>query len=276
MKIRVYSDIHLDSKLHRTGQFWYPKELENDNETVLVLAGDIASGLVAFEKFEYRMNDGTIININEPWIVTMSRRFKDVIVVLGNHDNWYQFDLMYDAEEIKNAVKNLGLLNVHVLEKDSVMIDGICFIGTTMWTNITDPVYAMPATINRTMTYDGHIKVGRNELASCWNDVHKRCYDFLETELKRCYDNGIPAIVVTHHVPSETLLNTKYAGFKSNQYFFTSAEKLMDEYGPLMWFYGHTHYPNSKMIFDTLCINNAVGYFSETTNYNDAVIDLSL
>ena len=110
MKIHLLSDLHLE-----TGDYELPADMACD---VVVAAGDIAPGVAGVD--------------------FLKRIDKPVVYVLGNHEYWpclkkdEPADYAVTLQAIRDAARGS---NVHVLEGDSVVIDGTRFIGGTLWTN---------------------------------------------------------------------------------------------------------------------------------------------
>jgi len=100
MKLNFVSDLHLE---------FGPISFTEKGD-VLILAGDITTE-----------NDTS-------WIKTVSKNFKDVIYVLGNHECYYQSL----GSAYKIAKKHLPK-NVHLLQNESITIDGIEYykVGTS-------------------------------------------------------------------------------------------------------------------------------------------------
>ena len=150
MKVRIYSDMHLDHQIYPNGDIshlWYPPVLPDDKDTILILAGDLWIGT----KFiEYA---------GQSWISILAQRFKKILVVLGNHDLWPQGDLtiLRGAEKCNNLLEQMGIFNVEVLDMDTYADGNYLFVGCTLWTdmNKADPLtmHNMPTFMN----YDGKI-----------------------------------------------------------------------------------------------------------------------
>lgn len=109
MKIHILSDLHLE-----TGSYTPPSDLECD---VIVAAGDIGEDRLGIE-----------------WLRTMS---KPIIYVPGNHEfyrlrNQDKKDMADCLADIRAAATGA---NVTVLQNDVTVIDGVRFLGTTLWTN---------------------------------------------------------------------------------------------------------------------------------------------
>src|ERR1035437_1024565 len=107
MKLRVYSDIHLDHYSSRASSkfekaFWYPPELPDDKDTTLILAGDLWMGTKFIEW------------AGLCWIGIVAKRFKEVLIVLGNHDYWPMGDLTITkgGDKCNAMLQDYGLLNV--------------------------------------------------------------------------------------------------------------------------------------------------------------------
>ena len=119
MKIRYYSDLHIDPQ-------WFlpfdPPVLDDDHETTLVLAGDIA---------EYK-------HVSE-FVLDMSKRFKYVVYVMGNHE-FYRTSITRAIPKIKGKITQLNDNkypdNIHILEDEYVILDGVAFIGATLWASM--------------------------------------------------------------------------------------------------------------------------------------------
>src|SRR5690554_3685776 len=104
MKLQVYSDLHLEFE---------PLSPAPTDVDVIVLAGDI--------------------HIGDKGVLWALETFPDrpVIYVLGNHE-FYTHKYPGLITKLKSLAQGT---NVHVLEKDSVKIDGVAFHGCTLWTD---------------------------------------------------------------------------------------------------------------------------------------------
>lgn len=101
--------IHVLSDLHRgTGAYEIPADLEFD---ILVAAGDIGP-----------------IEEAVRWLAGVG---KPVVYVLGNHEYWGH-DCLEAVALAKTAARGTA---VHVLERDSVTIQGVRFLGATLWSS---------------------------------------------------------------------------------------------------------------------------------------------
>ena len=102
--IRLVSDVHLDCDVKRFHEsrlydpnknssdemslLWFPEPMEGDEDTTLVLAGDMWFNRYFITRL---FPDG------ESWLKKVSKMFKYVVLVLGNHDYW-DCNLNYEPE----------------------------------------------------------------------------------------------------------------------------------------------------------------------------------
>ena len=133
MKIAVCSDLHLE---------FGDLDLTNDESAdVLILGGDIfiaselASGpvLTVTEKVQERADR------YNAFITRCSERFPNVILIMGNHEH-YHGDFAESAKTIRGTFGDLH--NVHFLDKEWRIINGVLFFGGTLWTDMNgeDPI----------------------------------------------------------------------------------------------------------------------------------------
>ena len=126
MKIAVCSDLHLE---------FGPISLENtENAEVLILSGDICVAKDLGENDSYNIkgeNDKS--NQIHKFFQECCARFPSVIYIAGNHEH-YHGDFIKSIGSIRDR---LGyLVNLHVLDKESVLINNVLFIGGTLWTDM--------------------------------------------------------------------------------------------------------------------------------------------
>ena len=180
MIIRVYSDLHLEF-----GKFRVPSTVTEKEET-LVLAGDISVGLRA-----------------KNWINMLSSRFKHIVYVFGNHEYYSN-----NMDEVNSRWANSVMPdNVHILQNQSVVLDGVKFIGSTLWTDFDGENYfSMQTAVNTMHDY----QVIENYTPERQLELYKENKAFIIRELETPYEG--PIVVVTHHLPSFSLVNERYIG----------------------------------------------------------------
>ena len=248
MKIKYMSDLHLEFQGKDTPFNIIPSS--DDGDTILVLAGDIG----------VFVNPDTYV----PFITEWAGMFKAVIYVPGNHE--YYHGCITDAANVVKEIFNTNFNNVFLLDNDEVTIDGINFIGSTLWTDFgnNDPVSKMLA--KKYMT--DYSFVSYQDARNGWHKInpdfihgiHQCGVEFLQNKLRVNQGNGQKTVVVTHHLPSFQSVHNMYAGEKSNDFFASNLEHLIYNYNPLVWIHGHTHHGFDYMIGDTRVLCNPRGY----------------
>lgn len=259
MKIRFYSDLHIEFQRGDFPLVWTPAPMADDKDTVLILAGDIDVGYHA-----------------PAYADALGPQFKAVILVLGNHDLWGEnIDLFYNKAKAK--IEND---NVYLLQNDKVTIDDTEFLGTTLWTDINhgDPFDTWNAP--NVMRNDFRkIRCGANygRLRSVtWLAENHTARRFLKENI----DGYRKQVVVTHHAPDMACAEGNLcAGNGGDVYYYnTGMQDMICDAG--LWIFGHTHHRFDKYLGDTRVVSNPRGYQSRRTNAlvdefdNDGVIEL--
>jgi predicted phosphodiesterase len=241
--IHLVSDIHLELYVNKTVDLDYLDNLK-DKVDILILAGDVGNPY----KKEY-----------EDLIIRCSKLFKHVIIVSGNHE---YYDKRYNMYEIDNKIKQItqDFENVHFLQRNTIIINNIRFIGCTLW--------SLPKPNGQTLNDMTHIKY--MSLAT-YKTLFMTDLKFLETELNN-NNNNMRNIVITHHLPSYQLISKQYENHPSNSFFASDLEYLMQKTD--MWLCGHTHTSVVKQINGCMCYINAKGYPFE--NKLDTLFDENL
>lgn len=167
---------------------------------------------------------------------------KRIFMVLGNHEYYG----VKDHPDVVGFYKNLcEPLGIRVLENETE--DG--FFGATMWTDVTERGF-------KRLT-DSYWITERERIHRMWN------------ESKAALAHSDAEIVVTHHMPSPTLVHPKYKGCWDG-----FASELDDMIRPprTLWIYGHTHTKSDVRIRDTRCVCNPRGYPNENLAFEDLVV----
>jgi hypothetical protein len=96
-------------------------------------------------------------------------------------------------------------------------------------------------------------------------EVYKRnaaSQEFLKNNIKE------GDIVFTHHLPSYKCVHQYYITSMINCYWVCEMNDVIIATKPKYWIYAHGHNPMKKIINNTLMINNAFGYPSESDKRN--------
>ena len=257
MLIRPVSDLHLEFSYGNVRL----NELPTDKDTVLVLAGDV--GLVNkqhtyMDFFEQKAN-----------------RFRDVIVILGNHEH-YKGSFSTTYHRYKDYLASFA--NVTVLEKETLVIDDVAFIGATLWTNMNNLDTLCMYNSELQMSDYHTIRHGTN--AEPWKrklrakdtvEDHLNAKHYIFEEIKKQKAKGNKAVVISHHLPSYMSLAQEFKGDTSggslNGAYASELHEDIADTKPEVWIHGHTHSSFDYKLEDTRVVCNPRGYYSESGNY---------
>lgn len=273
--LRLVSDIHLDfdvdsfneTRFYDPGQpraecpedlWWFPTKMDGDDETCMIFAGDIWLA----RKFLTRFHPAT----GKTWMQHAAEMFKYVVFVLGNHDYWGA-NVTLEPNKVRNEIAKLGLTNVFLLERDSVVLDQVKFVGGTLWTNFNngDPLVMMhgPNTMNdykriRCGPHYGPLR------PSHLLDIHQRTKDYIFEHAKKDTDDQ-RVICVTHMAPSYESVHPNYKTVTRdhvNFFYYSDLTRdiVFNEHDIELWVHGHCHYPSDYMVGNTRVACNPRGY----------------
>jgi len=259
--IKPFSDFHLNCYARAGQKLWVPKgDPAADKKTALILAGDLWEGT------------RPLMHAEESWLAPLAERYRYVIIVLGNHDYWGE-TLNKFTEKFKNMIKDMHLNNVYLLDDEAITLEGVRFVGGTLWTdfNKQDPFTMWRAKEHmndyryiRFLRGNQYTKLQANDIL----DAHRKTKATIFNNAKK--DEGVKKIVcVTHHSPSFQGMHVNYAHLgDSNGYYHSELGNEIVDTEIDYWIHGHTHNPVDYMIGNTRVINNAVGYYPfEDTGY---------
>jgi predicted phosphodiesterase len=237
MKIRLLSDLHTEFRLpYKTQSFSQYK-----GEDVLVLAGDIASGST---------------NVMDVIKFFKDQGFPNIVYVAGNHE---YYGTSIEDFNTKMAEKCAKLDNVHFLNRDSVEIEGVMFIGATLWTNFRgDPMAELLA-----KKYIADFKYIRDfstakALTMYREDIHYISSQTFKHQDKKC-------VVVTHFLPTDACISDRFRDPRFsdlNPYFANDLEVKISTFNNVAWLFGHTHDAVDKVCGTTRLVCNPHGYYN--------------
>ncbi|MFZ4479083.1 MAG: metallophosphoesterase [Rhodoferax sp.] len=239
MKIQLASDLHLEF-LQRD----MPGErliAPMPGAEVLVLAGDIANGAHACKLFA-------------DW---RSTRRIPIVYVAGNHE-YYGHALEPMLAKIREGA---ALNNIHFLENNSVVIDGVRFLGATMW---TDYKLCAERTQQQSMAYAGarlndHYLIRKGRHLFRPQDAlerHLASIAWLQTELDKPFDGK--TVLVTHHGLHMRSVNPRFAASDLNAAFNSHLPKILDQVD--LHLHGHVHDGVDYQLGRCRVVANPAGY----------------
>lgn len=227
MKIQVLSDLHREFSRY---------EITKTDSDVIVLAGDIDVGSAGIE-----------------WAKTLE---KPVIYVAGNHE-YYHGDIDFTLADMREKA---AASNVHFLEQDAVTIDGVTFLGCTLWTDYEVFGEHMQAACmklaERSMNDHRIITKGSERfLPKDARAINLTSKAWLKEHLESAKGSSV---VVTHHLPLLKCTDPRYMHDLLTGSFASELNHLMDKADA--WIYGHTHDSHSFQAGKTHVLSNPRGY----------------
>ena len=238
MKIQVFSDLHLEH-----GGYLPEHHPEAD---VIVLAGDLAPH-----------TEGAVDRVRERWSTA-----PHIIYVLGNHE-FYGTEIDETRQQLAEECEKAGL---HLRDPGMILIDGVRFIGATLWTDLllegrADEVGAQMRVRRNISDFTGAIThQGRDFTTGESVERHRADRTFIERELEKAERAGDRVVVITHHAPSPRSIRPWYRGDPFNCAFASDLDRLIARYQPGLWVHGHMHDPVDERLGRTRLLANPAGY----------------
>jgi len=262
MKIALASDVHLE---------FGDLDFDNtDNADVLILGGDICVGADMAQRDPYNtMGEHYRSNRFHAFFQRCCDRFPHVIFIVGNHEH-YNGDFQKTIPHFKDV---LGYLkNLHILEKETFVLDDVIFVGGTLWTDMNKRDIRTLHEISRMMNdfrcvdNSARLTDGRG-----WNDRftttdaaddHDTMLEYIRLMIEGKWDQKF--VVVGHHAPSRLSTHPRYAheAIMNGGYSSELDNFILDHPQIKLWTHGHTHEDFDYCIGSTRILCNPRGYIN--------------
>ena len=285
MNIQLLSDLHLESHPHFSAQ-------PLAGADVLVLAGDIGS---------YQHNsDLTRLGVPDFGLARFSPRPVDeggaawptpVIFVPGNHEyDGLEFDQAH--QRLRQACERWGLI---WLEQESVVLQGVRFVGCTLWsdfdglssapgTTANDLAAAAPGALaeqlkardkafraaNFYLRKNHSLQGGAPLLAEQLRERALESQRWLRQALAAGFDG--PTVAVTHFAPSLLSADPRYGLTPGTAGFCNALDDLLP--AAKLWLHGHLHCAQDYVSRGCRVVANPLGYArkGEQKNYRPELL----
>lgn len=245
MRLYVASDLHLEF----AGMLPDEASFEAD---VILLPGDIWKG------------DQGIHWARATW------PDHEIVYVAGNHE-YYGKIIGHVESALRIAAEETG---VHYLQNDQIIIDGIRFIGATLWTDTKlfgerwsqSVVWAALMRLNDFRV----IRSGGGDSAFSIREMveqHQHSRGYINERLDESFDGK--TVVLTHHAPSMRSVHPRFADDPTSAGFASDCTEFFGV--PDLWVHGHMHDSFDYYENGTRVICNPRGYASrDGKNENEA------
>lgn len=234
MRIQILSDLHFE--FHKDGgKAFVNGYLKPKGVDVLVIAGDIDVAGHHYDAFS-----------------TITKAYPDarILFVPGNHD-FYGSSIRQGVRDIHFAARKFP--NLTVLYNKMVIINGIQFLGTTLWFR-RSPGYEI-------YRYEMNDFRAISDVDPGAFKENKKALRFLRWHLNR------KSFCITHHVPTPNSTPPQYKLSNINMFFVTDLTKLILAREPRLWIHGHTHNSfNYTLGNATHVVCNPLGYLGSEIN----------
>ena len=243
MLIDVVSDLHLE-----IGPA--PKLPGGD---LLLLCGDT---IVAWE-FDKRAA--------EFFVGQVAKKYARALVLMGNHEHYH--GVIDDTPTLMRKILTTYAPNAKLLDDQVEVIEGITFIGSTLWAPCRSDNPFSELRISTGMNdfrKIATIKSGDKTRRLTTADVRRR-HEASVAWLTETIPQHDRVVVMTHHAPS-LQSNTKYQTAIGGDLLtpaYCSDQEALILANPQIghWFHGHTHQASSYMIGTTKVFSNQRGYY---------------
>lgn len=239
MNIQLLSDLHLEAHPH------FVPEPAPDAD-VLVLAGDVGSYQQGsqLQDSDFGLARFSPLPQHAGWPTP-------VLFVPGNHE--------YDALDFDTAHARLRQtcerLGITWLERETVVLQGTRFVGTTLWSDFdaladhegsTDLTRRLKhrdkafRAANFYLRKTGGTRHGEPFLAEPMREQALACQEWLAAALQQPFEGG--TVVVTHFAPSLKSADPRYGLVPGTAGFCNALDHLLPH--AQLWLHGHLHAPS--------------------------------
>ncbi len=235
MKIQVLSDLHIEFADYETPSV---------DADLIVLAGDIG---VRMSGLRYAKS------LPRP-----------VVYTAGNHE-YYGAALPHLTEKLRREADGT---NVTFLENAQAVIDGVRFLGCTLWSDFsilgTERRQLAMWEAQQQMTDYRRVRLSpmfRRLRPSDTVSLHRTSVRWLERALATRFSG--PTVVVTHHAPTSRSLDPDYLPDYLTGAYVSDLDDLIARSDISVWIHGHTHHCVDFVHENTRILGNQRGYPDE-------------
>jgi len=250
------------------------RPLLNGNADVLLLAGDVcvADHFTRGENSPYRKLAAAYLDFFQE----CSDKYETVLYVMGNHEH-YHGRFNDTAVILREQLARFD--NVHLLERETFMVNGILVVGATLWTDMNNGCPITEHNLKLHMN-DYHVVqlISESRYTKLYPQFTRREHHKTLEFFKNAFEGHEKVLVMTHHAPTFNSVDPKYRGAQyryMNGGYASALENLMlDNPQVKVWVHGHIHYPSNYEVNEARVYCNPHGYPQEGLNCDDFIFEL--
>ena len=264
MKIQLLSDLHLESNPHFTAR-------PVPGAHLLVLAGDIGSYQNGSQLGTLNISDFGLGRFS-PLPLTQGGGAwpTPVLFIPGNHEyDGLDFDEAH--ARLRATCQRLGII---WLERESVVLEGVRFVGSTLWTDFdaltTERAFTGEVTLaeqlkardkafraaNFYLKKNHSLRDGAPMLADAVREEGLKSQAWLRQVLAEPFAGT--TVVVTHFAPSLRSADPRYGLTPGTAGFCNALDDLLLQ--AQLWLHGHLHCPADYSVHGCRVVANPLGY----------------
>lgn len=274
MKFILISDVHVDITPWDISYF----DNRSSDCNTIVVAGDVSNDIWTTSK----------------WIADLKNDWENVIWVPGNHDYYNShfhktriFNPSIEAEypfpqfqhEIKNHYDKWSTNNgIVCLNRKSVTIDGVNFIGATGWHDfVAGEPFSKDQQIDAWFNKSADRLIKWSDQDKDWQQVEDTATGDAEFIRNAVKDTNEPCVVITHHLPHRLLSYARpydQTWTKLHGMFVNTKCEDINNSNIKYWCYGHTHFRSMREINGITYVCNPIGYPGENSKWSMVELEI--
>ena len=264
VKIQLLSDLHLESNPHFTAT-------PTPGADVLVLAGDIGSYQAGSQLTALNIPDFGLARFSPLPVAEGGAAWPVPVLFLpGNHEyDGLDFDKAHIR--LRETCERLGMV---WLERQTVLLHGLRFVGCTLWTDFDALADLDPQTADSPLTQQlqarekafraanfylkkNHaFRQGLPMLADAVREEGLKSQQWLRSALSEPFEGQ--TVVVTHFAPSLLSADPRYGLNAGTAGFCNGLDELLAS--ARLWLHGHLHCPADYVKNGCRVVANPLGY----------------
>ena len=264
MKIQLLSDLHLESNPHFMAR-------PAPGADVLVLAGDIGSYQNGSQLVTLGISDFGLARFSPLPLAQGGAAWPTpVFFIPGNHE-YDGLDFDETHTRLRATCERLGIV---WLERESVVLQGVRFVGCTLWTDFdaltTERAFTGDVTLaeqlklrdkafraaNFYLKKNHSLRDGAPLLADAVREEGLKSQAWLRQALAAPFEGN--TVVVTHFAPSLRSADPRYGLTPGTAGFCNALDDLLPQ--AQLWLHGHLHCPIDYTVAGCRVVANPLGY----------------